>query len=546
MQLPVLLNYGVYGLAALLAVFGAISGLVNGIKRQTLRLISIGISALLSFLICIAVFPALYSSLENKTISELLAMAGLNLNEAFQKIVDCIEIETGIYILAIPVSLFIIPIIFIVIFVIFNLLMLIPCVIFSGIFGFIKKDNNIVTRLLGAAVGLLQGVIVAAVILIPVAGTVDTLGVAVHTAEERHPFSQNTETVANIYHLNLDPLENNLIIKVINDRFGYIYDRFTTVTVDGADVNMQTVVVDTFDIFVLSGDLKGADFNKLTEDNKVVISAMTHDIGVDRYIATIVSGMLRAVSGAFDSGAIAFSYPEPLLTFMNSFVHVFAATTADTVEEDITTMENVYYIISDSGLLKADAADGMFVSITTVDSNTISVLSQVTDELNSNPRFRPVAKELSKMSMELLLNDKGLDADAEEVVSDLTNDMNEIIAIKKEDFETEEEYRAEVSTSIDAALADKGIPLEEEQLEQITDFVITEFEGKEEIKEEEFADFMTKYYDLYIQYQQGLIKDPSDLPEDFPTDQLPDEIPEGGTVEGGTEGGTEGGADIEN
>ena len=150
------------------------------------------------------------------------------------------------------------------------------------------------------------------------------------------------------------------------------------------------------------------------------------------------------------------------------------------------------------------------------------------------------------MSMELLLNDKGLDADAEEVVSDLTNDMNEIIAIKKEDFETEEEYRAEVSTSIDAALADKGIPLEEEQLEQITDFVITEFEGKEEIKEEEFADFMTKYYDLYIQYQQGLIKDPSDLPEDFPTDQLPDEIPEGGTVEGGTEGGTEGGADIEN
>ena len=118
--------------------------------------------------------------------------------------------------------------------------------------------------------------------------------------------------------------------------------------------------------------------------------------------------------------------------------------------------------------------------------------------------------------------------------------MNEIISIKKEDFATEEEYKEEVSSSISEVLSNQGIPLEGEQLDKVTDFVINEFEGKDSLTEADFADFMTKYYDEYLKMQQGggsdnggseeggdepLLPPGFEIPDDF-------EIPEGVEIPG--------------
>ena len=76
MQLPVILNYGIWGLVGLLALCGALCGLSNGISRQTIRLITIAASAVISFFICIGIYPVLFKWLEGKTVSQLIAKLG--------------------------------------------------------------------------------------------------------------------------------------------------------------------------------------------------------------------------------------------------------------------------------------------------------------------------------------------------------------------------------------------------------------------------------------------------------------------------------------
>jgi hypothetical protein len=108
-----------------------------------------------------------------------------------------------------------------------------------------------------------------------------------------------------------------------------------------------------------------------------------------------------------------------------------------------------------------------------------------------------VVNELVKIAVSLLLEQSGLDADTVQTISNIKDGLNSALAIEKADYATDEEYKTAVSDSIGTTLAENGIGLEESELEAVTDYVINEMGGIENVTDADIAEFMAKYYDVY-------------------------------------------------
>ena len=504
MQLSEIINYAIYGFIAFFVLVNVIRGLAGGVRRQVLRLITVAASATVAFLVCIKIYPTVYGFIAGKSMEELIALIssalarfGIAMPEAVPKYLSCLESETAAYVLAVPMLLLIVPVVFIVCFFVLSLITKLIHVIVCGMLGFTKRNNNFITRILGGAVGLVQGVLIAAVILLPIVGTYSSIGYIVKTAEEKHPDSQNSQVVANAYNTYLAPAEENIAVKLLSEKCGFLYEKFITVDVDDEKIKLSDVGSDLFNVFVLYGDLGGVDFSNLTEANKATINEMVDSIGNDKYITSILSGFFRALPRTIDKGLVKITFEEPLKGFVSSFFHAFETSDKDNVKTDLSMVVNIAFIVSDSGILKAEGGEGMMNALLSTDASGATTMKRITGELSKNSRFAVISEQLTELAVHALLANSGIEGDAAETVTEITDTLNEIIAIDKESYATEEEYRAEVSSKIDETLRAEGIPLDEEQLEMVTDFVATELEGKEELTEADLAEFIAEYYNAY-------------------------------------------------
>ena len=306
-----------------------------------------------------------------------------------------------------------------------------------------------------------------------------------------------------------------------------MYDAMARVEIEGDVVEMSGVVTDAVELFTLYGDLEGADFKNLSEEHKATVDSMITVFNSDHYMTELLSGIMRAVAKAESNGTLSLGVEDEVThDFLVSFIHVFEGSTSQTVSEDLVTTQRVYFLLSDSGTLLAlgDDSDGMALvnALAKIDENGKSTLGSICTELKNNVRTAPIATELNNLAMKALLTSVGVsDPNVQERVEEVKSDLNEVIAMDREDYETEEEYKEAVSNKISDTLAKNEIDITDEQLSQVSDFVIEEFENVDEISDAEIADFMAKYYDVYLNASSS-----GELPEGIP-DELPEDIPEG-------------------
>ena len=261
-------------------------------------------------------------------------------------------------------------------------------------------------------------------------------------------------------------------------------------------------------------------------------------VGDDVYIKSLLSGVLRVVPRAIDEGLIDLEYDEAVSDFINAFLDIFATSNSSNVKADLKATASIYFILTDVGVFSSENSDDLMEKFMQKDESGKNAVERISEALNSNPRFSAVALSLTDLAVHLVLENSGVDPEVMNTVEDIKGTLNDIVSINKSDYATEEEYKADVSDKIDSTLTENGIPLDEEQLSVVTDFVCEELEGKEEITEADLVDFMAKYYSVYM--ESG-----GELPDGLP-DELPDEIPDGvldGILGGnGGEGSGESGA----
>jgi uncharacterized membrane protein required for colicin V production len=503
MGIPTIINYVIYGLSVLLLLLGFLLGMRRGVCRQSVKLATVILSAVISFLIFGGFFPNFLAYLEGRTlydfISGTLAPFGVAIPENLAAWLGCFESSTGAYALAIPAAVIIVPLLFVICFFLLKALLAIPYVILCGVFGFTKKNNNGLTRLLGGAVGLLQGFVVLAIMLLPFAGALGIADEAMRSAEEKHPDSTNTVVLGNAYHQNVEPIKNNIAIRTTDACFGFIYDSISTIEVDGNKVSMNEVASDGLNLFVLYGDLAGMDKNAIGEEYKLIIDEMVQTLGDDKYMSELVAGLMRGVSRAEAQGIfVSKNGDEHIDAFTKEFFTLFETSDYTTVKGDIITFKDFFFVLSDAGTLKQakEGADSMFETLLATDENGDTTVALVCKTLEANPRTAHLASMLTTMAMDVLLGTVTDNPDAAKTITEVKDTLNTIVAIDKESYASEAEYKAAVSAEIGKTLDSNNIALDEGQLNEITEFVVTEFEGVDEVSDADLASFMSEYYNI--------------------------------------------------
>lgn len=504
LKISALINLSVYGIALLLGAIGAVIGLVRGACRQTIRFITVIASAVLSFLACLAIYPLVMGYFEGLSMQDVINMAGSALAEPLQKIVSCIEASLIGDVVSLPLAFLAMPLIFVLLFILISLLMIIVHKVVSGALAFTTKRNNALTRIGGAALGFVQGIIVAAILLVPISGTLATAESALAKSFEAHPEAHNAVELNDSFYNNFGSTVKNPVMQMSTGISNLTYGAWSTVKVDGDDVDVRSAVDSAVNIVVLLGDIADCDFNSFTPEQKETVRAITGDVYSNKYLAIIFSGFLRSFSEMVDEGAITVSFEDPVGPFVEHFIAVFATSNKENLDDDIKTLENVIFIFADDGAIKTlrETPDKMFEKFIQIGDDGHTLLGRIELELSKNPRMIEVAHELSTLSMSLVLHDKGQEMEkAEDALKDVSGAIDDIVNMDKESFDNEEDYKQAVNETIDAVLKDYGIDVAPEKVDELSDFVLEEFGDKQSITEAEITDFMVKYYELYYKYK---------------------------------------------
>ena len=382
------MNLSVYGIALLLGGIGAIIGLLRGACRQTVRFITVIVSAVLSFLACLAIFPAIIDYLDGMSMQDVVNMVGAGLEEPIQKIILSIESSLIGDVLTLPLAFLVMPLVFVILFVLISFIFLLVHKAVSGALGFSRRRNNALTRMGGAALGFFQGVIVTAILLIPLSGTLSTAEFSIAKACEAYPTANNALELEDSFNKNFGSMVKNPVMQLSAGMSSVTYNAWSKVKVDGDEIDVRETVDTAVDMIVLLGEISDCDFNSFTPEQKEVVRALTSDAYGNRYLAILFSGFLRSFAAMIDDGAIAITFEDPVGGFVEHFIAIFATSNKENLDDDVRTLENVIFIVSDDGAIKTmkEAPEKMFEKFTAIGADGHTLLGRIQLELEKNRR----------------------------------------------------------------------------------------------------------------------------------------------------------------
>ena len=522
------ISVGIFAFAIIAILGNTVYGLFRGFGKTSIRLLTVLLAGVSAYILMLVAFRSIDTWFAGKTAEDILAMAVKDYESVISpdilEIVRTIDVPTTERILMIVTVVVIAPIAFIVIFYTLKLLLLIVYKVLVSIFRMSSKDKSTASTVGGALMGLLLGVVVTFIVLLPissVAGLADDIKPSL-TSDDKPEAS--VEIVEGIYDDYINVPANNFLLKVIRRCGGDIlFAEIATVSVGGEEVDMRTEAGAVADVCVDAIPLfKDFRWDDLTEEHKAALSAILEDLGEDDYSAEIVSGALRTVSNAFSANAIPIEIEEPFNSFAKDFVNVFSTSNKENVEGDLRTFLDIYFILSDSGVLttflppeQGGSADSVSVEdLLMADDGNGTVISKVIFKLNLNERTRPLVTSLTKFSLQLIAQSVGNEiangADITEVYEDVKTGLNDVLADVNNEALSDTEKKEAVKTTINDTLVESGVITEEDVIDEkvldsIADYAVENFkdlkdeEGNPitELTDEQINNAILSYYEAF-------------------------------------------------
>lgn len=508
----------ILGVIAVLGIIGAFKGLRRGISRQLVRTLTIVASIIISFIIATTTFSELSAYLDGKTMEDievLLIEKGILSAEQDSSWLQNLDVQTLKLILAIPLSLIVMPLIFVICFIVISAVMLIVHWILSAIFGFKKRRNNIVTRLLGMCLGLIQGVAVAGLLFMPVIGLGASLTESVAVLNSESPEDETTVQLTQTYNTYLKATVESPAFTILGKcGINALYTKIATVNINDKPSDMTELMPDLTAVIGEASGLKGADFKNLTPENEETIKRMLDTVESSAYLTEVLAGSINTLSHAYTNGAFNLQLGEPFDSIISSAVSIFHTTDSTNVHTDLDTIADVFFILSRDGVLTAfdSGSDAMLDVLTKRDENGETTVNRVVNTINSNERTKPLVTLITKLSITVMSQQAGISEDALQTYDNIKTSLNEdILPINKEDYATEEEYVADVSIALDNTLKENNITLEKEVVDTMAQYVADNYSDIDEITDEQANDIILSYYDAYLDY----LETAGDVPDDL-------------------------------
>ena len=228
-------------------------------------------------------------------------------------------------------------------------------------------------------------------------------------------------------------------------------------------------------------------------------------MGEDDYTARVLAGVLRGSSKALANTISAFGLEAPYDALFTEAFAIFETSDESNVGADLDTMLHVYFILADNELLiyiSENNTEGMKSKLTERIEDEL-IVDNLIDTLQQNERTAPLVTLFTKLSVSIMADQLGLDEDTIQLYEGLKDDVNGVLALNRSDFDTEEEYKAEVNTQLSAALESNGILLEDDIVAGMTDYVAENYSEHTEITDEMVNDAILSYYSSYVEFMQA-------------------------------------------
>ena len=498
--------YVYLGILALGALIGAIDGFNQGISRGVIRFVTIIASVVLAIMGSKFLYGKVMEALGGMTIEDIYSTLTNYIPGVDLSIILNFDVETVLHIIAIPLSLIVLPMVFTLAFILIAAIMKLVHVILCGIFGLSKTRNNAFTKTLGLFLGLVQGVAVAAVLIMPIIGIGTSATAAINELNEKAPEDQSTVELTNAYNTYVKDFAENPVATTLGSLgMNSMYEYIVTVEVCGAQTDMTTLMPDAATLYIKGASLSGFDWKHPTPEQKQTLREMNDVIEANPYFSGISAGLIRGGSKTITSGNFPiFSFPEPFNTIVNEALSIFHTSTKDNLHTDVDTLLDVYFLLADVGVLESleTNSENVLGVLTAKDSDGKTAINRIIDTINANERMKPLVTLFTKLSLSIMSDQLGLGEEVVDTYENVKGGLNEALQITK-DGKSEEEYIEEVSASLDTTLKENNIELEPEIVDTMAEYIADNFTAGETLTDEEINDIILNYYDAYLEYQES-------------------------------------------
>lgn len=500
--------------------FKMLGGMRQGFWRQLIRTGRFIGAAIISYIIASSISSGIIGMFDESTFNDLLNQieaGGVPISDSIRTMISCFNPETFEYLLLLPAAVIIVPFVFTLLFIVINNILKIVSAILIKILGFKKADSN-PSRLGGAVLAAIEGILLFIILLLPVTGILSIVDEAYDIAFESEENREDAAIVEQYETIFLPFIDNPAID--FTQKFGSraLSETFATVKIDGEKANVRNDILEIIHIALVDGPaLKGADFNNLTEENKAAIDSIIDSVGDSHFLSGILVGFINGMGNAMNSGVFPVEFGE-FNDVMDGVVEYLSSFSIATFGEDLHTIVNVYYAISDSGVLAAmkDGNKDIMQLLDQKRQEGDDVLSEIIEVLKSNKRTSKLITAMTKaLITNLVPEDATIEINGEQVqisYDTVKDSVSDILSVKKDDHATEEEFKEELGSTLDTALKNNSITLEPEVLDGIVDHIndnydeIYEAVGEEvdgELTDEQFNNILLQYYTSYMNSMGG-------------------------------------------
>ena len=484
------------------ALWGAFQGFRRSIFRQVIHVVVTFITAVIAFSLTSGACDAILQSFIDLTPAEFVATLeqsllenGVVLTEEVKGVLATFDMATIGYALALIINTIAAPAVFA---ILFGLIALVGKVVTSVLCFFVPKGQTLTYKILGVVGGVLEGALIAGVVLLPLVGWVNIAGGTVDVIRENAPADDEAAVeIVEFYDEIVLPLEKHAIFQMVGGLGGNAaLEKIATVEIDGQKKDLRN----EFNVVIKLGydisKLSETDFLALTEGDKSIIDGIVDECDSSIIVSRITCGVVNGIADAISGGVIPVQVTDTYYNILMEAVAILGSekTNPATLGQNLTTFKNVYYTLSDNGVLAvfkqgedgATATEGdITAALTKKDENGDTVLNKIINELDKNENTRSLIPLVGKLAMAALYDSLGIPEGSEEAYEQVKETIQEVLTVDTSDpnaKETIEESLTETLENIGITVSDNGTDgtISSEAIEVMAEYVM---EKQDEIKE---------------------------------------------------------------
>ncbi len=470
-------SLGLVAITALIVLINLLKGVLRGLKKTIGTLVAIVISAIVAaivtFIICDPSSSVMTWLMD--TVKGLLAQGELQ---------DIFGIEALGEALTYYVSMILAPFAFLIIYIVLSIIVSIIVAIAVKFIPPHNKPAPIVHRLGGLGVGLVCGLLVAAIVLMPVVGV---LNVAVEIGQSDVLELDPEDDMAKI----IDEASKDQIFAVYSTCCSWMFDSMTSANFQGERVYLKNdigvILAVVGNIQEISGEADDFGDEQVDALNKIVDS-----LDESPLLKYTLSGVLSEMAGKWVAGESFIGMEkidagELLNPVIDTILDIISTSNKDNIVADMRTLTDILSVFVKHDMLSSANDYQAMLNILGKDG----VIKELIDVANSNERMTVLSDQITQLSIRALASTIGIPKDANDkydhLMSEIAKTLNDSYGMSEE--ERFEYCRGHVSDSLDKY----GVDAEGMAIDHITDSILCDLGSKSNVSGEDISEFFTIY-----------------------------------------------------